>query len=430
MVATDSRALPPSSFDVVLAGDVLHATQDIGRVLAQLRELVVPGGWLVFVEMTREHYQVMTSLELMIRLDEATGDFLDERRGRDQTFLTRAQWLDAIEAAGGERVLLLPRPHHLVAELGIHFFDALLRRILEGPTIAALASALTREAEAVEEADAERPSPLVHRGGSGDGAALVLVHGADGTIGPLEELVPELTERARIVTLTVADAAAYLALDPSVLVERTAADYARLLLDDGLSHVHLVGAGFGGLLAAEVARQLAETGADVEGVTVVAAEPPPPDAAFAEQAARAAEAHELGAYAGDVTLVTPPDDASLARFCDGCRVVLDCTGPSFRVLDRVARAALRAGADYVGAGGDEPAYEALARTRLRPGRTAVVSAGMMPGLSGLLPRSLAAVADLDGAPEGLLAYAGGGSPITPPAAADHLPSPARGFRGP
>src|SRR5919108_258567 len=335
MVATDSRALPPSSFDVVLAGDVLHATQDIGRVLAQLRELVVPGGWLVFVEMTREHYQVMTSLELMIRLDEATGDFLDERRGRDQTFLTRAQWLDAIEAAGGERVLLLPRPHHLVAELGIHFFDALLRRILEGPTIAALASALTREAEAVEEADAERPSPLVHRGGSGDGAALVLVHGADGTIGPLEELVPELTERARIVTLTVADAAAYLALDPSVLVERTAADYARLLLDDRLSHVHLVGAG-----------PLRVGGRRLE------------------------LAHELAGELGngcEAAALDLDDDASLARFCDGCRVVLDCTGPSFRVLDRVARAALRAGADYVGAGGDEPAYEALARPRIRPG---------------------------------------------------------------
>src|SRR5919108_336638 len=311
MVATDSRALPPSSFDVVLAGDVLHATQDIGRVLAQLRELVVPGGWLVFVEMTREHYQVMTSLELMIRLDEATGDFLDERRGRDQTFL----------ALGGDSLLaaqLTGRVREQVPEAAAIFFDDLLRRILEGPTIAALASALTREAEAGEEADAERPSPLVHRGGSGDGAALVLVHGADGTIGPLEELVPELTERARIVTLTVADAAAYLALDPSVLVERTAADYARLLLDDGLSHVHLVGAGFGGLLAAEVARQLAETGADVEGVTVVAAEPPPPDAAFAEQAARAAEAHELGAYAGDVTLVTPPDDASLELWQDVC----------------------------------------------------------------------------------------------------------------
>jgi hypothetical protein len=124
------------------------------------------------------------------------------------------------------------------------------------------------------------------------------------------------------------------------------------------------------------------------------------------------------------------DDASLARFCDGCRVVLDCTGPAFRVLDRVARAALRAGADYVGAGGDEPAYDALARTRLRPGRTAVVSAGMMPGLSGLLPRSLAAVADLDGAPEGLLAYAGGCSRITPAAAADYLASLDGGFGEP
>ena len=143
-------------------------------------------------------------------------------------------------------------------------------------------------------------------------------------------------------------------------------------------------------------------------------------------------AHELAGELGngcEAAALDLDDDASLARFCDGCRVVLDCTGPSFRVLDRVARAALRAGADYVGAGGDEPAYEALARTRIRPGRTAVLSAGMMPGLSGLLPRCLAA-AELDGPPESLVAYVGGCSRITPPAAADYLASLDGGFGEP
>ena len=141
-------------------------------------------------------------------------------------------------------------------------------------------------------------------------------------------------------------------------------------------------------------------------------------------------AAELGNGCEAAALLDVEDDASLARFCDGCRVVLDCTGPSFRVLDRVARAALRAGADYVGAGGDEPAYDALARTRIRPGRTAVVSAGMMPGLSGLLPRSLAAAAGLDGPPESLVAYVGGCSRITPAAAADYLASLDGGFGEP
>lgn len=81
----------------------------------------------------------------------------------------------------------------------------------------------------------------------------------------------------------------------------------------------------------------------------------------------------------------------LARFCAGCAVVLNCAGPSYRVRGRVAEAALAAGADYVDVAGDEPAYADLSGRDLAGlGRRAVLSAGMLPGLSGLLPRWLAA----------------------------------------
>ncbi|GGU91408.1 epimerase [Actinomadura cremea] len=80
------------------------------------------------------------------------------------------------------------------------------------------------------------------------------------------------------------------------------------------------------------------------------------------------------------------DPASLAAFCAGCDVVLNCAGPSYRVLDAVARAALAAGAHYVDAAGDLPAMSALGPVR---DRAAVFSAGLTPGLSGLLPRLLA-----------------------------------------
>ncbi|MEQ4715484.1 hypothetical protein [Nonomuraea sp. B19D2] len=79
------------------------------------------------------------------------------------------------------------------------------------------------------------------------------------------------------------------------------------------------------------------------------------------------------------------DDASLDRFAGGCRVVVNCAGPSHLIGDRVARAALRAGADYVDAAGDDALYR-----RLDPGEwaesRAVLSAGLQPGLTGLLPR--------------------------------------------
>lgn len=118
------QGLLPNSFDVILAGDVLHNSRHVGRCLSRMRELLAPGGWLVFLEMTRDHYQIMTSLEFMFRLDGAGGDFEDDRRGRDQIFLSRADWLQRLQESGGEPVLCLPEPETSLSELGMHLFAA------------------------------------------------------------------------------------------------------------------------------------------------------------------------------------------------------------------------------------------------------------------------------------------------------------------
>jgi hypothetical protein len=112
------------------------------------------------------------------------------------------------------------------------------------------------------------------------------------------------------------------------------------------------------------------------------------------------------------------DAAELRAFCAGCDIVINCAGPSYRVLDRVARAALEAGAHYVDAAGDLVAIDALtAGEPARLGdRAAVFSAGLMPGLSGLLPRVLAAAGPLDR----LDVYVGGAAAIGPLSAVDAL----------
>ncbi|MFF5158155.1 saccharopine dehydrogenase NADP-binding domain-containing protein [Streptomyces sp. NPDC000348] len=116
------------------------------------------------------------------------------------------------------------------------------------------------------------------------------------------------------------------------------------------------------------------------------------------------------------------DAGALDRFTRRCRLVVNCAGPSYRVLDTVARAALRGGADYVDAAGDDPVHTLLAADGgaerwAAAGRVAVLSAGALPGLSSLLPRALAArtpgAAVLD-------AYLGGVAPLTPAAAGDVL----------
>ena len=119
---------------------------------------------------------------------------------------------------------------------------------------------------------------------------------------------------------------------------------------------------------------------------------------------------------GEAAEVDLYDGRSLARFCRGARVVLNCAGPSYQVLDRVAWAAAAAGADYVDPGGDEPLLEALTGPGTFTG-TAVITAGMQPGLTGLLPRHLCATISH---PRRLTAYVGTMDRLTPAGAADYL----------
>ncbi|MBB0244700.1 KR domain-containing protein [Streptomyces alkaliphilus] len=167
-----------------------------------------------------------------------------------------------------------------------------------------------------------------------------------------------------------------------------------------------------GAVGAAVVRRLLVAGA---GPILVAGR----DAARAE-----ASVARMGAAGAEVgALRTDLDDPdSLDAFATRCRLVVNCAGPSYRVLDTVARAALRAGADYVDAAGDDPAAARLRdvgeeHAGREGGRVLVLSAGALPGLSGLIPRALVARA---GNPVRLDAHLGGVAPLTPAAAGDVL----------
>ncbi|MGW8437377.1 saccharopine dehydrogenase NADP-binding domain-containing protein, partial [Nocardiopsis sp. NPDC055879] len=96
-------------------------------------------------------------------------------------------------------------------------------------------------------------------------------------------------------------------------------------------------------------------------------------------------AEELG---GPVEVVPVDVDSaeSLEAFCHRCDVVLNCAGPSYRILDRVAVAALATGADYVDVTGDTPVHDRLAGSPAAGEHRVLLSAGTLPGLSALLPR--------------------------------------------
>lgn len=127
---------------------------------------------------------------------------------------------------------------------------------------------------------------------------------------------------------------------------------------------------------------------------------------------------ELGGHA-EWARVDADDPQSLASFCSGCEAIVNCAGPASIIGEKIGRAAFAAGAHYIDVGW----YASL---NLPPSdRTALLAAGMYPGLSGLLPRFLAA----QGFDQvtGLTAYIGGCDRLSRIAATDYLDSLTNGF---
>ncbi|MGW3974356.1 saccharopine dehydrogenase NADP-binding domain-containing protein [Streptomyces ardesiacus] len=106
-----------------------------------------------------------------------------------------------------------------------------------------------------------------------------------------------------------------------------------------------------------------------------------------ERAARfAAELNSpdsAGSPSAEAAVCDAGDPSSLAAFIHGCDLIVHCAGPSHHTSAPIIAAALAAGADVVDAGGG-------AGTQTPAGRTVLYDAGAVPGLTGLLPRHLAA----------------------------------------
>ena len=432
-----AQGLQANSFDIIIAADVLHGTRDIEEALDRLGQLSSAGGWLVFAEMTRDQYQIMASLELLTRVDETVQDFLDVRRGRDQTFLSRDQWLASLRAAGAELVFALPDRGDPLIEMGMQvfaarfkcdrvplrpesvmhrladrlppymlptqlqvvdalplsgngkldrqalhlwlqtptlvpgeeasmapgtelesriaqiwaevlavdgvdrhrdffelggdsllaaqiagrlrevlpqaaemFFDELLRKLLEGPTVAGLATSLAMHVpDSTDAAVPSDESPLTHLADAGGGLATVLIHGDGGTLDELDTVVAALAAEGPVLGLRIADANGG-RIEDELELQRLARTYAGLLLSEGHLSIRLIGLGLGGVLALETARNLMESGAEVVDLTVMGT------------TTGELESYVPAPYLGDVTLLQREDDEArehdLAAWRDCC----------------------------------------------------------------------------------------------------------------
>ncbi|MGI5195769.1 class I SAM-dependent methyltransferase [Streptomyces sp. CA-288835] len=120
------QGLPPGSADVVLAGNVLHNAVDARTSLRRIRELLAPGGRLVFTESVGENRAVLTSMAFLLspepgRPRVGSGD---RRRETGSAFLGAEEWDEELRAAGLTPLGSLPDPDSPLAAVGQHVFVA------------------------------------------------------------------------------------------------------------------------------------------------------------------------------------------------------------------------------------------------------------------------------------------------------------------
>ena len=82
------------------------------------------------------------------------------------------------------------------------------------------------------------------------------------------------------------------------------------------------------------------------------------------------------------------DAKSILQFCKVCDLVINCTGPSWIIKDKVLKGSLQSGCDYVDPGIWYDKTEKYHNEFKNKKLTGLLYAGWIPGISGILPRYL------------------------------------------
>ncbi|MFH9199622.1 amino acid adenylation domain-containing protein [Streptomyces anulatus] len=307
--ATEVTSLPDARDPLALTGqEVFFATLkddrchvpagELARTAAtRLPEYMLPSVWQVVDALPRTANSKTDRARLRTWLPRESAPVVVDEQPKDELENSLAElWAELLAVGrvtrnddffdlGGDSLLvarMVGRLRERVPQAADLEWEVVLRHMLRRPTVAGLAGFLRGLAgpEDAPPADAVRTDPVIHLHGarSEDEPTTVLVHAGTATIMPYRALVTEIRRRspglAEVVGVEVPDLNGFLAAPPEGLIEQMAADYARALTADGRSRFHVVGYCLGGLIATEVARNLAESGAEVESLTVISSHSP------------------------------------------------------------------------------------------------------------------------------------------------------------
>jgi acyl transferase domain-containing protein/acyl carrier protein len=98
------QGLTPASFDLIIAANVLHATRDLARTIAHVRELLRPGGVLLLLEGTR----ALRWVDLTFGMTEGWWRFTDRQLRPHHALLAPEQWRSLLESNGFDQTAAAP----------------------------------------------------------------------------------------------------------------------------------------------------------------------------------------------------------------------------------------------------------------------------------------------------------------------------------
>lgn len=91
-----SQGIPAQGFDLLLLTNVLHATADLQQTLSHLRNCLVPGGMVLFVEVVKPRARLDTTFGLL----KGWWRFTDTERRQTSALLDRSQWTALLDECG------------------------------------------------------------------------------------------------------------------------------------------------------------------------------------------------------------------------------------------------------------------------------------------------------------------------------------------
>lgn len=105
-------------FDIVLGNNVFHNAKDCLKCMKEIKELIVPGGYLAVLDTIKDPYYMQTS----VRFNEGLSNFEDFRKNTKSPFLKREEWKNIFEEIESEVIAEYPKSKDKLEEAGLAMF--------------------------------------------------------------------------------------------------------------------------------------------------------------------------------------------------------------------------------------------------------------------------------------------------------------------